>query len=306
MSIGQRFINQPSTEPLPTPHCINVLLDVSSTVIESLLLPMPATTEGTFCDPRCSIAEAWFATLAGLARSRQVVSSKNDPVRLNQLLTDSVVAAVALIFSPRLGKDEIGSNGDALGGMSMDGPQSLAMMDFLSAFLALGSDSLARSVEELGKRFPSHVHGQPITDGTLGLAVLLSALFRAIQGALPPWVVESVPLVFSNLFCCGLGRNLTVFGNVMRASIELRVPVSFPSPMRGVQPGQLLSGYAFDGIQESTKLTFVQQVLELAEADNHTSWKRLKHCIKAACGGKKKDTDFRQKPSLTRWEFERI
>jgi hypothetical protein len=40
----------------------------------------------------------------------------------------------------------------------------------------------------------------------------------------------------------------------------------------------------------------------LAKEDSIASWKRLKVIIKQACGGKKKDTDFNQRPALTRWD----
>ncbi|KAL7563844.1 hypothetical protein ACA910_019572 [Epithemia clementina (nom. ined.)] len=305
MGIGKLFCDAPVNRSAPLPHCTYILSQVSSSVIDAILLPVPCSMDGSFCDPRCTIAEAWFLSLANFARCPEVVCSKNDPAVVNKIFIDSVVAAIALIFSPKMGKIECDDNNNAtFRGMSMDGPQSLALMDFLSAVLARGPDILGESVEELAREFPVNAGGD--NSRSTGLAVLLAALFRAIQGSLPPWVVEFIPLFFSNLFCCGLGKNLTVFGDAMRASMEMRLPVSSPSSMRGVEPGQLLSGYAFDGIQNNTKENFVQQVLDLAEADNHASWKRLKHIVKAACGGKKKDTDFRQKPSLTRWEFDRL
>ena len=300
MSVGKQFVDRPADPHILLPQCVLVLCHVSSSVIDAILLPMPCSTDGSICDPRCSIAEAWFTSLAAMAKS-PVAHLRSDHANQNRLLTETVVAAVVLMFSPKLGKEDSRSN-VGHGGMSLDGPQSLAMMDFLSAFLALGSESLGLAVEELARRFPIDVIGccSP------GLVVLLTALFRAVQGSLPPWIVESIPVVFSNLFCCGLNKNFAVFADALRASMVFRIPSSSPAPLRGVEPGQLLSGYAFDALQDESKENFVQQVLDLAKTDTHASWKRLKHCVKAACGGKKKDTDFRQKPSPTLWEFERI
>ena len=59
-------------------------------------------------------------------------------------------------------------------------------------------------------------------------------------------------------------------------------------------------------MNEKSKSTFVAQTVEIARADNIAAWRRLKGLIKQACGGKKKDTDFKQRPAVTKWEFDRI
>ena len=64
----------------------------------------------------------------------------------------------------------------------------------------------------------------------------------------------------------------------------------------------LLSGKFFERMSDAAKTNFLDQARALSEEDTTASWRRLKTLIKQACGGKKKDTDFNQKPALTRWD----
>jgi hypothetical protein len=290
MVAGKQFgtINS-STLPL----CVHIMCQASAAVIDAILIPV-ACRDGSVCDPRCSIAEAWFTCLAAMAATP---ACANDPdPRVGQLFVDSVVGAISLIFAAKADGKEQGSDG--ANGMSMDGPQSMALMDFLSAFLALGPSRLEQLAVEISRRFPIPIQGDA---SSTGLAILVAALFRAIQGSLPPWTLEMVPAIFSNLYF-GLGKRPQIFSEAIKGAMELRLPPSSPA-VGGLEPGQLLSNVP---ISDVAKEDFRRQAVDLAEADNHAGWKRLKHCVKAICGGKRKETEFCQKPSLTRWEFERI
>ena len=74
----------------------------------------------------------------------------------------------------------------------------------------------------------------------------------------------------------------------------------------GLISGQLLSGRYFESLTTQAKSVFVNEAKQLAATGGVANWRRLKGLIKQACGGKKKDTDFNQKPSPTRWEFDRF
>jgi hypothetical protein len=74
----------------------------------------------------------------------------------------------------------------------------------------------------------------------------------------------------------------------------------------GLNPGELLSGRYFEGMSTQAKVMFVNEAKQLAGTGGGANWRRLKGLIKQACGGKKKDTDFNQKPSPTCWDFVRI
>jgi hypothetical protein len=66
--------------------------------------------------------------------------------------------------------------------------------------------------------------------------------------------------------------------------------------------GTLISGKYFENMSDNAKATFLSEARDLARANTATSWKRFKSLIKQVCGGKKKETDFNQRPALTRWD----
>mmetsp|Transcript_9935 Transcript_9935/g.27502 ORF Transcript_9935/g.27502 Transcript_9935/m.27502 type:complete len:537 (-) Transcript_9935:3388-4998(-) len=294
VSIGKQFERKTSH---PLAICVETMCQAAAPVLGLILVQVPNPSKD-ICDPRCSIAEAWFSSLSLMAQHSDSCKDLSN-ARVGELIAESVVAATSLIFGVKLSK---GSNHDGANGMSMDGPQSLALMDFLTAFLGLPSARLSHVLTELSRRFPVNLEG----DGNaVGLAILMSALLRAIQGATPPWCLESIPSVFSNLYQ-GIGKNHQVFGGALKVAMEIRLPLTSQATVGGVAPGDLYSGHIFESVCEATCAEFRQEAVELARMDTHGSWKRLKHITKGICGGKKKDTDFGQKPPFTRWEYERI
>jgi len=70
----------------------------------------------------------------------------------------------------------------------------------------------------------------------------------------------------------------------------------------GVQASCLLSGRFFESMSDKARETFVSQAVIYAKSDTASSWRQLKSLIKKECGGKKKDTDFKQKPAFTKWD----
>ena len=144
----------------------------------------------------------------------------------------------------------------------------------------------------------------------VGIAIVGAALFRSCQGALPPWAIESIPDVYCAFFEIGLGSDVEAFGRWMHLSMELRLHTGSTSTeanivFHGLSSGQLLSGRYFESLSMQAKSLFVNEAKQLAAAGGGSNWRRLKGLIKQACGGKKKDTDFNQKPSPIRWDFDR-
>ena len=171
--------------------------------------------------------------------------------------------------------------------MSFEGPHTLAVNEFLTCYFALGPGML----QELGRGLLMAV---PIdTDkanryssdaGCHSVAIIGAALFRAAQGGLPPWAVESVPEVCSALFVA-LNRNVDAYGQMLQLGMDLRLSESV-APFGSVQPGQRLSGPGFDTIKESVKTQFLQEAVEQCKQDNIASWRRMKVLLKKVSGGK--------------------
>lgn len=169
-------------------------------------------------------------------------------------------------------------------------------MDFFEAYFNLGPVMLNAVATELSTAIPIDQLGYP---GAAGLAVIGAALFRAAQGGLPPWAVERIPSVYSSLFKA-LSNSVDDFGRLLEWSMVVRLQRN--NRFGSVNGGDLLSGRFFERMGENAKMSFLEQAKENARLNNGVAWRKLKVLIKQACGGKKKDTEFNQRPAFTRWD----
>ena len=287
------------------PNCVRVLNESKAAVLQAITSECPDPIQkGSFEDPRPTVAEAWLLCMDLVARA---IISTHSPAALDyssvlrSILVESCASCLMLLLYPTLGKTQERRMNDS--GMSFDGPQSLALTDFLANYFALGPAMLQAVSEQLTSKVP--IDGTELQQFTgdpafLGVSIVGAALFRAAQGGLPPWAVESIPAVYSALFCA-LNKDPDSFRVVFLVAIHVRLHGN--RPFGGVQPGSQLSGI---NMNETAKSLFVAQAVEIATSDNVAGWRRLKGLIKQACGGKKKDSDFKQRPALTRWEFDRV
>ena len=301
---------------VPFRNCLRTLTTMKDTVLTTILLtcPDPHCNPGAFNDPRPTVAEAWFQAMIALATyllTNQSSIRTDDKSEVDVLLMETFVATISLFFYSSLGKTTSDRAQDA--GMSLDGPHGLAIMSFFISYFRLPPRMLQLAGERLYATVPVNLASFGSTDGDskfVGVAIVGAALFRVCQGALPPWAIESVPEVYCSLFESGFGSDAEAFCRWMQLSMELRLNLSIEtnSAFSGlaVSSGQLLSGRHFEGLSAQAKLAFVTEAKQLAVAGGGASWRRLKGLIKQICGGKKKDSDFNQKPSPTRWEFDRV
>jgi hypothetical protein len=278
------------------PACLFVLKECRQACLS--VVAHPCSDPLSFVDPRPALLEAWLFSMLELSNAREQVDES--------MLAETFVASITFIFMSSLGKTEEERRRDP--GMSMDGPHSLMMVMFIVKFLDLGPHMLKMAAERLVDVIPINPSSSSGLSDALpfnrGMAIIAAGLFRAAEGTLPPWVVEMCPEIYSSLYAA-LGRTVNDFILLFRWSMEIRLLPDVPR-FGGVSPGCLLSGHAFEKLNDKSKHDFLKQASELAAKDDVTSWRRMKVLIKQISGGKKKDTDFRQKPSLTRWEFLRV
>ena len=97
-----------------------------------------------------------------------------------------------------------------------------------------------------------------------------------------------------------LNKNVDSFGQLFEISMSIRLLDN--RRFGSVEGGSLLSGRFFEKMNDKAKIKFIEQSKDNARIDTTASWRRLKTLIKQACGGKKKDTDFKQRPALTAWD----
>jgi hypothetical protein len=311
---------QPKALSCPLSNCIETLYRCKGSILSIMLLDFPAPVHDDDVDPRCTLTEAWLTAVVNLVKVYKLRkgSNDNDDARAEEILVDSFVAGVVLIFYPTLSKTRCNDRG-----MSLDGPHSLALLNFFTVFLELGptiSSSgsngggmglLERVAVQLATRMPTVTDIETTGASTrIGLALIGAAFFRAVQGSMPPWAVESIPSLYNALFVA-IGSDSSTFGLVLRDAMEIRLANVQHQPhlqhqqyfIVCVVPGQLFSGRFFENMATTAKAAFLQQAVELAHTGN---WRKLKQSVKAACGGKKKETDFQQKPAFTKWDFDRI
>ncbi|CAB9524907.1 hypothetical protein SEMRO_1602_G285260.1 [Seminavis robusta] len=281
--------------------CVTTLERVKPYVLGAVT--HPCQDPQCFADPRPALFEAWFLVMATLSNKAATLQVGSEAT-LRNLLVDSCVAAISLLFSPFLSKTrDLRSQSPCL---SFEGPQTLALMEFLCSYFALGPAMLQPACHELIRRFPIDTAkaNQFTTDVQChSVAIIGAALYRVAQGALPPWSVESIHEVYAALFLA-LNRDVNAFGSMLHLGMEIRLA---PGANRGgVKSEELLSGPLFEGVKQPAKQRFVQESVELCKQDNNGAWKRMKVLLKKFCGGKKIGTDFAQKSSPTNWLFERV
>ena len=283
-------------------NALQILYTTRHSVIRALLSECPTPMQkGSFYDPRPVIAETWFLCMNRMAAvtAAQLVADGQEAIEdkvfsvSKQLLVETFVAAISLLLYPSLEKTQ---EKRANFGMSLDGPQGLVMMDFFVTFFDFGASMIQAGARELASVVPVKIKHDP---DIAGMAIIGAALFRGSQGGLPPWAVETIPSVYSSLFKA-LNKNVDSFGHMFEISMNIRL---FDGRRFGsVEGGSLLSGRYFEGMSDKARMSFIEQAKDHAKSDTTASWRRLKTLIKQACGGKKKDTDFKQRPALTAWD----
>jgi hypothetical protein len=288
------------------PNCLTVLSESRISVLNAIASNCPSPFQkGSFEDPRPTLAEAWLRSMDQVAKAVSGSTFTDSHGLLKSLLVESCASCLLLLLYPTMGKTQEHRVHDP--GMSMDGPQSLALTDFFTNYFALGPPMLRAVAEKLLHTVPVDTTGlQPFSNDPAfwGASVVGACLFRAAQGGLPPWAVESVPTVYSSLFLA-LNKDLNAFGLFFQMGMHARL-LNVNNRFGGVKPGHLLSGGHFTNMSQKATDKFVSDAVDVARMDTPAGWRRLKSLIKQACGGKKKDTDFNQRPAPTRWEFDRI
>ena len=280
-------------------NCTRVMLEVRGEVLATITCECPDPYgKDAFSDPRPTLAESWLLATSKMLESVAADSGHaiNSLNAIESIVVDSCVSSIGLLFYPSMGKTQRARLNDP--GMSFDGPQTLLLIEFLRLYFLLGPAFLIAAAKRLLSTIPveeASVQRLSTEDDAIGISIIGSSLFRAAQGGLPPWTIEFIPGVYSSIYF-SLNSDPMKFHLIFAMSLELRVNSNFGA----VQPGRLLSGRFFETLSERAKSKFLEESVALAQTNTPASWKRLKILIKQTCGGKKKDTDFRQKPSLVR------
>ncbi|KAL3798961.1 hypothetical protein HJC23_005100 [Cyclotella cryptica] len=268
-------------------RCLAIMKS-SAVAVNSLLLNK-ASEATSHTDPRPTVAEAWFLAMTSLVsifRGANLTSQLTSTDRIEDMIGDSLHVSIALIFMKDLGNKK-SPPPTVQNGMSLDGPQTLAMMDFMSEAILLGSGILAATARSFTTHFKLV---QLIPSEELGATIIAAGLLRAASGALPPWAVELTPLLIRSMFTA-LGNNCDTFIQTLKNSTKIECS------------GHILAGRYFEHVSSVHIDSFLSKT---RDACNRGEWNKLKSVLKSACGGKKKDSGFNLKPQYTCWKCERL
>ena len=276
--------------------CLQVLEACKEDIYSVMNLRGPLISSG-WEDPRMPIAEAWFLSLSELISVYKNFHLNHDEKMCN-VVCETVSVILYLAMFRRTEKEAAPQI--CMESMSLDGPVTLSLIDFLCDAISLGQMIFSR----IGIPFVDKVtfeNGQACNDlNLLGGSMLAVTLYRGSSGAFPPWFIESVPTLFEGLF--NTCRDINTFMTVLRTGAELITQVD----LGFVPAGSKVAGYYFNVTKASAKEEFFNKTAELAKSTEGNRWRRMKVLLKAVCGGKKKATDFNLKPQPSSWECERI
>ena len=269
-------------------ECISALIQSKNSVFGVICAEYSEPSHNTYTDPRPSLTEAWFLTINSL----MLLFHKTDDILLNhksdvqQLISETLAACVQIILMKRLEK-EAPTPGKSVTplGMSLDGPQSLALVEFIELALGTGQDiftSLANLFRESKLHYACIGSDVTLSETLVGGAILAATLFRGCSGALPPWAIESVPHVYASL--CDACGNVDTFCLVLKAGARLRLQPTPDAVMGCVHPNKKLAGYFFDQLNDKGETAFLEKAHEVSSRKDNGKWRYFKVLLKAVCG----------------------
>lgn len=252
-------------------------------------------------DPRPFIFEAWCICMRNLSAVSTSELSACSRELTEELFTQSICLGLHLILCSPLSKKRSSSHHRC--GMSLDGPHTLALLEFMER--TLDSKILAN----VGVTFASRIKlssglnmGMPTEIECVGGALTLASIFRMVSGALPPYVVENVPGLFSSIFVA-CQNNTATFCKVFQLAIEA---TAVGGEYSGFDSNERIGGPFIENLSDSSKSHLISQANAAASRNDVEGWRRMKVLVKQVCGGKKKATGFSLKPPFSTWDCERL
>ena len=248
-------------------------------------------------DPRPTIFEAWLLSVNELIKVA-FEGGCQEEATLVQLVSETLVVSIQVLLHKRVDKEKSLPGGVEY--VSMDGPHTLALVEFLELAFKCGPCILANTASLI----TSQIHLDSLPTGAnnsslIGGGIIVAAIYRCVSGAVPPWAVEYVPSVLKSLYSC-CGNESQAFSAILLAGAELKLSYKYGCVEK------TLAGHYYDTIKLKKKEDFATKAQEISASDDNDKWRKLKVLVKSVCGGKKKASDFNLKPQFTTWECDRI
>ena len=257
--------------------CLTVLSSTKHSVFSAL--GTQTTTElSAWEDPRPTVFEAWLLAMSELINICFEVGC-HDNQHLKQLGSETLALCIQILMSKRVEKEKVVPG--QMECLSLDGPQTLAMVDFFERSIQVfGYTIFSETATLLHDQMQLEVLPSGTNDPSLiGGGIITASIYRAASGAVPPWAIEYVPSILKSLFhACG-ERDPFLAILFTGAEISLKEGHSY-----GVISGSKLGGYYYDTLKPKAKEEFIKKAQEICACDDNTKWRKLKALVKAVCG----------------------
>ena len=260
-----------------------------------------------FEDPRLSIGEVYYKMGKKVCEQFSHSFEGGD-----DRLLDALAAMVHVVLLEWLNLADVQGEKEgrlgAGGGMDFDDSVTLVIFDFLG--LACTHQRILEKVGALfGRRYgPKLVlgsaaeavatYGEREQAALVGSGAVLSAMMSAASGRLAPWAIEFMPKAYESIFNAN-NSNLTAWSLALKIGIECKIVV-------GSGRYAVLSGKYVSFLKDKAMADYVTGVNGAAKENNAAGWHKVKNLLKLACGGKKKKSGFKLKPSKRMFCCDRI
>ena len=164
--------------------------------------------------------------------------------------------------------------------LSLDGPQTLAMVDFFEIIFKFGHSIFSEIPVLLGEQMQLDGFVSGVSDiALIGGGIITAGIYRCTSGAVPPWAIEYLPSIFKSLFhaCGGADQFLAI----LFAGVELKLQTGCSY---GVISQSKLAGRYYDTLKPKAKEEFTKKATEICACKDNTKWRKLKVLVKAVCG----------------------
>lgn len=253
----------------------------------------------TWVDPRPTVLEAWLLSTSEMIKLSLRIGVESNR-HIQQLVGESLSLCVKLLLQKCVEK-ETPAKGH-VETLSLDGPQTLAMVEFFEHSFKIGKSVLEVVAKILTVELQLDSCQTVGRDTSLvGGGIIIASIYRCVSGAVPPWAIENIPALFESLFVC-CGHELNSFYSMICIGAELKII----EPYQYGSVRSALAGYYFDTMKLQGKEEFMKRAQEILESNSNDRWRKLKVLVKSACGGKKKASDFNLKPQYTNWDCDRL
>ncbi len=262
--------------------CSTVLFRCQETVFTAVKSRCPRDIRWE--DPRTTICEAWFSAVFILLNAFRIHDiAENESFHF--IVRRSMALCIHLIMSTKVEKEY--STKDAEDGLvSVEGPQSLKMINFLTS--ALRTQDIFTHTASLCQETWVLDHNS-LERGSdpafVGGAIISATILRSVSGGLPPWTVEYMPIVLKSLHqACG---STDSFCLAMAGGCDLRLCKTSASNYADILPGKKLAGFFLDTMKPKARESFlcsIEETFAKKKKDQTQVFRFLKVILKANCG----------------------